>query len=209
MEVLQSEIVPQLHQMLGGLLQSGDYTTVQGICILGTLKRVSDRINPSDDSLNWLNDYSQLTLELCRCFNVICKSISHRREKKELDVDIEHFLEDKCGDFRDFVRFCQHLQIILLSWKEKVITQNVLQIDIRQLKELWKWFNWICEVAIVPNACIDEEDVKQLADTYEDIKSHFGELLIQRIPKEFSNEWLVPLTKENTSNDAMVSCMPQ
>ena len=126
----------------------------------------------------------QLLIELCRCFQVVSKHISHSHGA-DLDADIAEFLEEaKSHEFEVFMSFCQGLQSTLQMWKRKVMNQNVIISDIMNLKQNLKWFNLMCNAALVSSACIEESEVKQLAVTYEDIEVQLGDVLLQQILKQ-------------------------
>ena len=137
------------------------------------------------------HNHGQLLIELCRCFQVVCKHISY--SDGDLDADISEFLEEvNSPEFEVFMSFCQGLQSTLQSWKQKVTDQNVIINDIKDLKKNRNWFNLMCDAALVSSSCIDESEVEQLADTYEEIETQLSDILLQQIPKH-SNRYVISM----------------
>ena len=182
-QVFHNIIVSGISQQLTDILKAANYTSVRAKCVFGTLQKISSHVQVAKEDLSWLidHDHVQLLIELCRCFQVVCKHISH--SDGDLDADVAEFLEEvKSPEFETFVTFCQDLQSTLQKWKQKVTDQNVIIDDIKNLKLNWKWFNLMCDAALVSSSCIDESEVKKLAFTYEEIETQLGDILFQQIP---------------------------
>ena len=185
-QVLQDIIVPEMFQQLSDLLKAANYASVRAKCVFGTLQKISSHVHVAKEDLSWLVDCKrvQLLIELCRCFQVVSKHISHSHGT-DLDADIAEFLEEvNSREFEGFMSFCQGLQSTLQMWKQKVMDQNVIFSDIMNLKQNLKWFNLMCNAALVSSACIEKSEVEQLAVTYEQIEVQLGDILLQQIPKQ-------------------------
>ena len=183
------EILQDVYQHLYHLLDISDFTSVRAKCIFGTLKCVGFRINVSVESLDWLIEHNQLLLKLCECFHLlVVKKIDE--VEGDLDIPIAEFLEEvHSSETEGFLSFCQNLQAKLQKWKEKVDVQDVTERDINHLKKHHQWFNDICKLAYVINACIDEQNIGQLGDGYESIKNGLSYILLQHIPGHPEMKW--------------------
>ena len=181
-------IITDVHQQLPRLLDNSLFSSVRAICIFGTLKQVCSRISVSDKSLVWLIEHNQLLVELCRCFQDVCRKIGNT--EGDLDIHIAEFLEKaNSSECEAFVSFCQNLQTILRKWKEKVTVQEVTMTDIEHLRKQHKWFNVLCDAVYVQNACISEEEVEQLLDGYKEIKTGLSDILLQHLPCHSEIKW--------------------
>ena len=192
-QVFWDIIVPGISQQLTDILTTANYTSVRAKCVFGTLQKISSHVHVAKENLVWLTDHDhvQLLIELCRCFQVVCKRISH--SDGDLDAGISEFLEEvNSPEFEVFMSFCQGLQSTLQSWKQKVTDQNVIIDDIKDLKKNRNWFNLMCDAALVSSSCIDESEVEQLADTYEEIETQLSDILLQKIPKH-SNRYVISM----------------
>ena len=182
-------ILQDLYQHLYHLLDISDFTSVRAKFVFGTLKCVGSRINVSVKSLDWLIEHNQLLLKLCQCFQLLVnKKIGY--VEGDLDGQIAEFLDSvHSSEIEGFLTFCQSLQTNLEKWKMKVDVQNVTELDIKHLKDHYQWFNDICRVAYVINACVDEQKVWQLGDGCDFIKDRLSCVLLQYIPGHPQLKW--------------------
>ena len=154
------------------------YITVKARCVFGALKCICSRITISEESLNWFLDNGNLLVGICNCFKFFCQRVGY------LDTDISEFLNstDISSEVEGFLNFCLKLRKAIKKWKEKVAIKDVTTSDIQNLRNLYPKFSYICSETYIPEFCIKELEVQQLADSCEDIKNRLQENFIHFIP---------------------------
>ena len=143
-------------------------------------------------------------IEMCRCFQVVCNHISY--SDGDLDADITEVLEEvNSPEFETFVTFCQDFQSTLQIWKQKLTDQNLIIDDIKMLKQNRKWYNLMCDAALVSSSCIDESEVENLPVTYEEIEAQLRDILLQQIPNH-SNRLMCNYAPYKVTLTSLIIC---
>lgn len=165
-----------------------DFTSVRARCVFGVLKYVSSSIVVSVERLDWIIDNKILLAELCKCVKAVLRNFSF--QEGNIDTFISEFMKRiDCSETKTFLVFCQNLRTCLQKWKDKVAKQNVTVIDVEHLRKHQLFFNTVCELSLLENACIDDEEVHKLGDICEALRNQLSDLLIQSIPSHPELKW--------------------
>ena len=147
--------------------------------VMGILRCVASRINPSSSNLRWLKCHGLEVVKLAEAY----QNISQIECLKIFELDDASFsalLQKHPTEVGQFLNFILKIKAALNKWSEKLQRKQLTPSDLRSMQALKPVFKQIC--SHLPSISVSVEDISRVTQDYILLQKRLMCLLVREVP---------------------------
>ena len=150
---------------------------------------IASHIDPSTSSLKWLSDNSCVVVKLAEAYRAIseiegCKFICTTDEDTS-DLLSGRYSQELCK-FLDFIRA---LKNALKTWSKKLLSKEMMLIDIINMFELVGVFQKLARAFLMPQDLVKSKVVISVREEYNKVGRRLSDLLVKSVHEHPELKW--------------------
>ena len=147
--------------------------------VMGILRCVASRIDPSSSNLQWLKSHGLEVVKLAEAY----QNISQIECLKIFELDDASFsalLQKYPTEVGEFLNFILKVKAALHKWSEKLRCKQLTPSNLKSMQALEPFFEQIC--THLPSVCISAEDIIRVTQDYNSLQKRLMCLLVREVP---------------------------
>ena len=148
--------------------------------VMGILRCVASRINPSSSNLQWLKCHGLEVVKLAEAY----QNIPQVECLKIFELDDSSFsalLKKYPTEVGEFLNFILKVKAALHKWSEKLQHKHLTPSDLSSMQALKQVFQKIC--SHLPSVSVSVEDIIRVTQDYNLLKKRLTCLLVREVPE--------------------------